>query len=102
MFSTCNCFSDIEDRCQSVAALLEGRNVNGMCRGYRRAMVQSMTAAGAVPHFHYCDEVSMGHLLRLRATLLSDPALQGHKLTFLPFMLKVCTFLLHLCNVSCL
>ncbi|CAL8463419.1 g2953 [Coccomyxa elongata] len=57
-------------------------------RGYRRAMVNSMTAAGAVPHFHYCDEISMGPLLRLRAALVDDPALKGLKLTFLPFMLK--------------
>lgn len=55
-------------------------------------MVHNMTAAGAVPHFHYCDEISVGPLLRLRATLLSDPALKGLKLTFLPFMLKVPTF----------
>lgn len=60
-----------------------------LCRGYRRAMVNSMTAAGAVPHFHYCDEISIGPLLRLRAALVNDPALQGLKLTFLPFMLKV-------------
>ncbi len=52
-------------------------------------MVQSMTAAGAVPHFHYCDEISVAALLRLRASLLSNPALKGLKLTFLPFMLKV-------------
>ncbi|BDA48716.1 Lipoamide acyltransferase component of branched-chain alpha-keto acid dehydrogenase complex [Coccomyxa sp. Obi] len=57
-------------------------------RGYRRAMVNSMTAAGAVPHFHYCDEISVGPLLRLRAALVNDPSLQGLKLTFLPFMLK--------------
>ncbi len=62
-----------------------------------------MTAAGAVPHFHYCDEISVGPLLRLRAALVSDPALQGLKLTFLPFMLKVTqTFDAHMLHDQCM
>lgn len=58
-------------------------------RGYARAMVRSMTAAGAVPHFHYCDELDAGPLLAARALLAADPALDGARLTFLPFVLKV-------------
>ena len=58
-------------------------------RGYRRAMLRSMTAAGAVPHFHLCDEVCMDALVGLREGLRGDPALNGGKLTFLPFFLKV-------------
>ncbi|KAK9812622.1 hypothetical protein WJX72_000756 [[Myrmecia] bisecta] len=57
-------------------------------QGYRRAMVKSMTAAGQVPHFHFCDEVNMGALLHVRTCLQGDLALQGAKLTFLPIMLK--------------
>ncbi len=57
--------------------------------GYRRAMVRSMTAAAQVPHFHYCDEVDMGALLRLRNILQQDKMLQGVKLTSLPVVLKV-------------
>lgn len=53
-------------------------------------MVRSMTAAGAVPHFHYCDELDAGPLLAARALLAADPALGGARLTFLPFVLKVC------------
>lgn len=52
-------------------------------------MVRSMTAAGAVPHFHYCDELDAGPLLEARALLAADPALGGARLTFLPFVLKV-------------
>lgn len=62
-------------------------------------MVNSMTAAGAVPHFHYCDEISMKPLLRLRAALVDDPALKGLKLTFLPFMLKVTSSHLSSCSI---
>ncbi|EIE27558.1 hypothetical protein COCSUDRAFT_55557 [Coccomyxa subellipsoidea C-169] len=72
---------------KGVAYATEATTTHG-AMGYRRAMVRSMTAAGAVPHFHYCDEISVGALLRLRTSLLSDPALKGLKLTFLPFMLK--------------
>ncbi|KAK9827299.1 hypothetical protein WJX81_002270 [Elliptochloris bilobata] len=60
-------------------------------RGYARTMVRSMTAAGAVPHFHYCDELDAGPLLAARALLASDPALGGARLTFLPFVLKALT-----------
>jgi pyruvate/2-oxoglutarate dehydrogenase complex dihydrolipoamide acyltransferase (E2) component len=38
-------------------------------RGYRRAMVRSMTAAAAIPHFHYCEEVRMEALGALRMRL---------------------------------
>ncbi|KAL4422322.1 hypothetical protein ABPG75_008519 [Micractinium tetrahymenae] len=31
-------------------------------RGYRKAMVKSMTAAAAIPHFHYCDEIQGGEM----------------------------------------
>lgn len=57
-------------------------------RGYRKAMVKSMTAAGQVPHFHYCDEVQMDALVELRQRLKQDPALNGTKLTYMPFFLK--------------
>jgi 2-oxoisovalerate dehydrogenase E2 component (dihydrolipoyl transacylase) len=51
-------------------------------------MVKSMTAAGQVPHFHYCDEVQMDALVELRQRLKGDPSLRGTKLTYMPFFLK--------------
>ena len=51
-------------------------------------MVASMTAAAAVPHFHFCDEVNMAALQRVRQRLASDPALMGARLTYMPFILK--------------
>ena len=51
-------------------------------------MVQSMTEAATVPHFHFCDEVNMGPLLRVRSVAVAaNPA--GPRLTFLPFVVKV-------------
>lgn len=53
-------------------------------------MVQSMTAAAAVPHFHFCDEVEMADLKELKEELESS-FLQRYdvKLTYLPFLVKV-------------
>ena len=52
-------------------------------------MVTHMTASAAVPHFHFCDEVCMAALARVRGRLQGDPALGGARLTYLPFILKV-------------
>ncbi len=51
-------------------------------------MVRSMTAAGAVPHFHLMDELVLTRLVGLRAELKGDPAMAGGRLTFVPFFLK--------------
>ena len=51
-------------------------------------MVRSMTAAGAVPHFHLMDELALTRLVALRAELKGDPAMASGRLTFLPFFLK--------------
>ncbi len=58
-----------------------------MCRGYGRAMVRTMMAASAVPHFHFHDDVMMAGLMRMRTELQAMP--QGDRLTVLPFILKV-------------
>lgn len=58
-------------------------------RGYKRAMVKSMVAAGAIPHFHLCDELDMRALMALRNQIKGDSVLQGVHLTFLPVMIKV-------------
>ncbi len=58
-------------------------------RGYKRAMVKSMVKAGAIPHFHLCDELDMRALMSLRHRIKDDSVLQGVHLTFLPVMIKV-------------
>ncbi|KAL6771809.1 DLA4 [Auxenochlorella protothecoides x Auxenochlorella symbiontica] len=57
-------------------------------RGFRKAMVKSMAAAGAVPHFHFCEEVQMDALVALRALLRTEAVLGGAKLTYMPFFIK--------------
>ena len=57
------------------------------CRGYGRAMVRTMTAACAVPHFHLHDDIAMAKLMQLRRDLQIHS--KGQKLTMLPFIIKV-------------
>lgn len=49
-------------------------------------MVKSMTAAAAVPHFHFCDEVVVDRLVEVRDSLRQATAA---KITFLPLIIKV-------------
>ena len=50
-------------------------------------MLRTMTAASAVPHFHFHDDARMAKLMRMRKELQATP--QGERLTMLPFILKV-------------
>ncbi len=52
-------------------------------------MVKSMVKAGAIPHFHLCDELDMRAMMSLRHRMKDDSVLQGVHLTFLPVMIKV-------------
>ena len=52
-------------------------------------MVKSMIAAGAIPHFHLCDELDMQALMAVRNQIKGDSVLEGVHLTFLPIMIKV-------------
>ncbi len=51
--------------------------------------MRSMSAALAVPHFHFHDELCVDALLRTRRALAGDPALGGAKLTLLPLAITV-------------
>jgi len=57
-------------------------------RGFRRAMVKSMTAVATIPHFHYMDDIGVDALTQVRKALAADPSLGGAKLTLLPFVIK--------------
>ena len=55
--------------------------------GYRRGMVQAMTAAALVPTFHLCDEMNMAEILKARDTLRQHHTAK-YPLTSLPFLIK--------------
>lgn len=71
----------------AAAAAADGPTIVHL-RGYRKAMVKSMSAAAQIPHFHFCDEVQMDALVELRRQLKADPSLVPTKLTYLPFFIK--------------
>ncbi|XP_029648243.1 lipoamide acyltransferase component of branched-chain alpha-keto acid dehydrogenase complex, mitochondrial isoform X2 [Octopus sinensis] len=57
-------------------------------RGIRKAMVKSMNAAHAIPHFGYYDDIDMSSLVQLRYDLKSTSKARGFKLSFMPFIIK--------------
>jgi hypothetical protein len=63
-------------------------------RGLQRAMVKSMTAAWAAPHFGFADEVVLDPLLRTRDALRGVLAPHGLRLTFLPLLIKAASLAL--------
>ncbi|GMH33657.1 hypothetical protein BSKO_01491 [Bryopsis sp. KO-2023] len=75
--------------------VVEKGSVRKPIRGYRRAMLKSMTKAAEIPHFHFCDDVPVGSLMDIRRTLQSSPQMSDVKLTFLPLILKAISVALH-------
>jgi 2-oxoisovalerate dehydrogenase E2 component (dihydrolipoyl transacylase) len=63
-------------------------------RGLQRAMVKSMTAAWAAPHFGFADEVVLDPLLRTRDALRRVLQPHGLRLTFLPLLIKAASLAL--------
>lgn len=58
-------------------------------RGHRRVMAKAMTAAAAVPHFYYVEEMAMDKLSEMKRSLAQQvPMEAGVKLTHLPFLIK--------------
>eukprot|EP01122_Echinamoeba_exundans_P000446 TRINITY_DN10396_c0_g1_i1.p1 TRINITY_DN10396_c0_g1~~TRINITY_DN10396_c0_g1_i1.p1 ORF type:complete len:511 (-),score=146.68 TRINITY_DN10396_c0_g1_i1:29-1561(-) len=63
-------------------------------RGYRKAMAKKMTEALSIPHFGYCDEITMDGLSRLRNELKPAAEQLGVKVTYMPFIIKACSLAL--------
>ncbi|XP_019642083.1 PREDICTED: lipoamide acyltransferase component of branched-chain alpha-keto acid dehydrogenase complex, mitochondrial-like [Branchiostoma belcheri] len=63
-------------------------------KGFRKAMVKSMTLSQSIPHFGYCDEVDMTALVELRAELKGAAEQYGVRLSFMPFFIKAASMAL--------
>ena len=58
-------------------------------RGIKAAMAKSMVnAVSTIPHFTYCEEIDMTHLIKLRSKLKEVYAKEDFKLTMMPFFMK--------------
>ena len=73
-----------------------GEDKKELIKGIRKAMVRKMTEAQSIPHFGYCDEVDLSHLVQMRAELRDAAAGRGVKLTYMPVFIKVCVH--HICR----
>ncbi|XP_003372433.1 putative alpha keto acid dehydrogenase complex, E2 component, dihydrolipoamide acetyltransferase, partial [Trichinella spiralis] len=71
----------------TTSALIEDQVIP--IRGYRRAMVKTMTSANSIPHFTYCDEVNADELIKLRHSLMSMNELEKVKITYLSIQIKL-------------
>jgi len=64
-------------------------------KGFKRAMVRSMNEAWqTIPHFGYCDEVTMNELKTLRGELQELAKERGVRLSFMPFFIKAASLAL--------
>jgi len=71
-----------------------GKDVTRPVSGIQRAMARSMTAALAVPHFGYCDEVDVTRLQELRQVMKAVAAEHNVTLSLLPVYLKAASLAL--------
>ncbi|KAK4755565.1 hypothetical protein SAY87_009322 [Trapa incisa] len=57
-------------------------------RGYKRAMVKSMSMAATVPHFYYVDEMNCDALVKFKTAFQQSNSDPNVKHTFLPLLIK--------------
>ncbi|KAK5646236.1 hypothetical protein RI129_004700 [Pyrocoelia pectoralis] len=64
-------------------------------RGFKRAMVKTMTESLKIPHLVYCDEIAITQLSKIRKSLKKEAEYSGVKLTMLAFFIKSISNALH-------
>ncbi|GMN62382.1 hypothetical protein TIFTF001_031472 [Ficus carica] len=57
-------------------------------RGFQRKMVQSMSIAAKVPHFHYVEDINCDALVKLKTAFQRNNSDPNVKHTFLPVLIK--------------
>ncbi|XP_054714298.1 lipoamide acyltransferase component of branched-chain alpha-keto acid dehydrogenase complex, mitochondrial-like [Uloborus diversus] len=57
-------------------------------KGYKKAMVKTMTNSLSVPYFSYCDEIDVTDLVLMRARLKQIAEGKGVKFSYMPFFIK--------------
>lgn len=64
-------------------------------KGVKKAMVKSMQQANNIPHFSYCDEYEMTHLIEFRNQIKGVGKERGVSVSYLPLIIKACSLALH-------
>ena len=57
-------------------------------KGIKKAMIKTMNAANAIPHFGLTDDIRMDKLMQMRGEVKRHAEEQDVKLTFMPFFIK--------------
>lgn len=57
-------------------------------KGFRKAMVKTMTEANKIPTFVYSDEMAVTKLSKLRLEVKEEFLAQGIKISYMPFFIK--------------
>ena len=60
-----------------------------LIKGYKKAMVKTMTKSLAVPCFSYCDEIDVTSIVQMREKLKQIAEEKGIKFSYMPFFIKV-------------
>ncbi|XP_067124695.1 lipoamide acyltransferase component of branched-chain alpha-keto acid dehydrogenase complex, mitochondrial [Centruroides vittatus] len=58
-------------------------------KGFKKAMVKTMSHALQIPHFGYCDEINVTNLVNVRNSIKKSLEKQGVKFSYMPFFIKV-------------
>ncbi|XP_015910910.1 lipoamide acyltransferase component of branched-chain alpha-keto acid dehydrogenase complex, mitochondrial [Parasteatoda tepidariorum] len=65
-----------------------GKDVTEVIKGYKKAMVKTMTKSLSVPTFGYSDEIDVSRFFELKAFFKKMMEERGLKFTFMPFFVK--------------
>lgn len=65
------------------------KNRTELIKGYKKAMVKTMTKSLSVPCFSYCDEIDVTAIVEMREKLKKIAEEKGIKFSYMPFFIKV-------------
>ncbi|KAF8774783.1 lipoamide acyltransferase component of branched-chain alpha-keto acid dehydrogenase complex, mitochondrial-like [Argiope bruennichi] len=71
-----------------------GKDKTEPIKGYKKAMVKTMTKSLSIPCFSYCDEIDLTNLVQMREKFKSVAEEKGIKFSYMPFFIKAASLAL--------
>ncbi|CAL1280447.1 unnamed protein product [Larinioides sclopetarius] len=71
-----------------------GKDRTEPIKGYKKAMVKTMTKSLSIPCFSYCDEIDLTNLVQMKEKFKSIAEEKGIKISFMPFFIKAASLAL--------
>ncbi|GAB6031651.1 hypothetical protein CHUAL_009410 [Chamberlinius hualienensis] len=78
----------------SPVATIVAKDYTEPIKGFKKAMVKTMTASLKIPHFGYADELDLTELVKVRENIKDKFLQQGIKISFMPFFIKAASLAL--------